>query len=373
MEVSILYNKNRNGEISAMQSFAILVNMIIGTGILGLSRSVAEVSKQDAWISVFINGLFITFMVVIIIYTISKFPKYNFLQYSCYLLSKPLGYIFSFCYTVYGIFLTVTVISFLSEMVSTWLLLDTPNYIIKLLVVLTIVYMTKNGLTILARFNECILFLLIPLALLIFVGLPEASLVNLKPIGGSGLSNILKGVLPSFYAFAGYETLLVYYPYISNKQKPVMKYSVLAIISVTLFYTATVMAQIALYGPDEIQVVLYPSINYLTSVTTPVIERTELFFTVFWIFTVIATAGIQYLSSGILLQNIFRTKKTNFFIYAFAPIIYFLSLLPPNIATVIDLGEKMGNANIIFGLMLPILLFIMYLIRGRNHSYEKNN
>ncbi len=368
-----MYNKNSNGEISAMQSFSILINMIVGTGILGLSRSVAEISQQDAWLSVLINGIFITFIVVIIVYTISKFPKYNFLQYSCYLLSKPLGYIFVFCYAIYGIALTVTVISFLSEMISTWLLFNTPSYIIKLLIVLTVVYMTKNGLTILARFNECIIFLLIPLALLIFVGLPEASLVNLKPIGGSGLSNILKGALPSFYAFAGYETLLVYYPYISNKQKPIMKYSVIAIISVTLLYTAMVMTQIALYGPDEILTVLYPSINYLTSVTTPVFERTELFFTVFWIFTVIATSGIQYLSSAILFQNIFKTKKINFFVYAFAPIIYVLSLLPQNVAVVTDLGEKMGNANIVFGFLLPILLFIMLLIKRRNHNGEKNN
>jgi len=273
----------------------------------------------------------------------------------------------------YALFTTGIVIAYLCEMTATWLLTETSSYILRLIIVITIVYMTKNGLTTLARFTECTVFLLIPLALLIFVGLPEASFINLKPIGGSGLVNIFKGVLPSFYAFAGYESILVYYPYISNKQKPIIKNSVIAIIIVTLFYTATVMSQIAVYGTDEIKTVLYPSINYLSSVNFPIIERTEIFFAIFWSFTVLATAGIQYLISGILLQNIFNTKKTSIFTYILSPVVYLISIYPRNTAVAVEFAGKIGNANIFFGFLFPLILFIMYLIKGRDYTNEKNN
>ncbi|ABR46740.1 spore germination protein [Alkaliphilus metalliredigens QYMF] len=368
-----MYQKHKNGEITAIQSAIFLISIMIGTGILGLARSVAEVSNQDAWISVFINGLFISFVVMIIVYTVSKFPQHNFLQYNCYLLSKPLGYFVTLCYVIYAILVTAIITTFLTEMVYTWLLPNTPMTVIKLMIVITMVYMTRNGITTLARFTESIAFLLIPFAFLIFVGLPEASFINLRPIGGSGLSSIFKGTIPSFFAFAGYESLLVYYPYISNKQKPIMKYSISAIMIVTIFYTAVVMSQIALYGSDEIAVVLYPSINYLTAIDFPIIERTEIFFTIFWIFTVLATIGIQYLVAGILLQNIFQTKTTNIFVYALSPVIFLLSLYPKNTAVVVSLGEKIGQLNIFFGFLFPFLLLIMYLIKGKDNRHNKEN
>ncbi|SNT10119.1 spore germination protein (amino acid permease) [Anaerovirgula multivorans] len=368
-----MYQKYKNGEISAVQSFIIILSMSIGAGVLGLARVVSEVSQQDAWISVFINGLFISFIMIVIVYTISRFPQYNFLQYTSYLLSKPLGYLVSIAYSVYAVLVAAVVIRFLSEMVYTWLLPNTPIYIANFIIVITVVYMNKSGITALARFAEALAFLLVPFALLIFVGLPEASFINLRPIGGSGLVPILKGTIPSFFSFAGYEALLVYYPYVSDKQRPIMKYSVSALLMITIFYTAAVAAQIALYGPQEIQQVLYPSINYLTAVDFPIIERTEIFFTIFWTFTVLVTVGIQYMAGCIVLQNIFVTRKTSFFVYLLSPVVYLLSLYPQNTAEVVDYGDKVGKLNIFFGLLLPFILFIMYFIKGRKNHYEENS
>jgi len=367
-----MYQKHKNGEITAIQIFVLLINLIIGTGILGITRVVSEVSKQDAWISVLINGIFLSLMMVIIVYTISKFPSYNFLQYTSLLLSKPLGYIITLLFAIYGVVVTGIVIRFLSEMIYTWLLPETPIIVINFIIVITIMYMTRNGITTLARFNETISFLLIPFALLIFVGLPEADFINLRPIGGTGIVTILKGAMPSFFAFSGYESILVYYPYISDKKSPVMKYSVLAILIVTVFYTATVMSQIALYGSDEVAHVLYPSINYLTAVNFPLVERTEIFFTIFWIFTVLATIGIQYLAAGLLLQNIFKTKKINTFIYSLSPVIFIIPYLIPNTVSVTKFGDMVSRLNIFFGIFLPIILFVIYFVRRRAYNNEKS-
>lgn len=366
-----MYQKYSNGEITAIQAFVILISIMIGTGVLGLARAVAEVSQQDAWISIMLNGIFIAFMMMIIVYTISRFPKHNFVQYTSCLLGKPLAYIVTFSFAIYAMLVTAIVIRFLSEMVTTWLLGNTPLWIINLIIVITIVYMVKNGLTVLARYNEVILFMLIPFSLLVLVGLPEASIINMMPVGGTGISTIIKGAIPSFFSFAGYEVLLIYYPYISNKQKPIMSNSVVAVLLVTLFYTATAATQIALYGPQEIQHVLYPSITYLTAVEFPVIERMEIFFILFWVFTVLGTAAIQYLAGCILLQNIFTTKKTYFFAYGLAPMIFLITMLPENTREVVDLGDKVGRANVFFGLVFPLVIFILYFIR-RGLAHERN-
>ncbi|MBM7615766.1 GerAB/ArcD/ProY family transporter [Alkaliphilus hydrothermalis] len=368
-----MYRKHTNGEISANQAFIIIISIMIGTGVLGLSRVVSQVSKQDAWISVLINGILISLITMAIVYVASRFPQDNFLQYSSRLLSKPIGYIITISFALYGLLATATIIRFLTEMILTWFLPDTPIYVIIFLIIATSVYMLSHGLTVLARFNEVIIFLLVPLALLVAVGIPEIRLVNLRPIGGTGLKSILSGVVPSFFAFGGYEVMLVYYPYISDKEKPVAKYSMISVIIVTLFYTTTVISQMALFGPEELQRVLYPSINYLRAYDFPIIERMELFFTIFWLFTVLGTIGLQYFAGCSLLQSIFKTKTTGFFVFLQSPILFVLTLLPRNTPQVVEIGGIIGKANIFFGLLLPLLLLIMVFVHGGKSKHEKNS
>lgn len=305
----------------------------------------------------------------LIIMTVKKYPKDNFLSLNIRLLSKPIGYLITISYALYAILATSTIIRFLIEMVHTWLLKTTPISVVAFLIVATAIYMVRNGLSIVARYNEVLFFTLFFFFLLIAVALPETQLINLRPVGGSGIVNILKGVIPSFYAFGGYEVMLIYYSYISNKEKPILKFSCISILAVTLFYTATVLSQIALFGPDELYQVLYPSMNYLRAIDFPVIERMELFFTILWCFTVLGTISIQYLAACVLSQLVFKPVKTSTFSYIYAPIIFILALIPRNTAQLVEFSDYIGYMNIFYGLVLPLALFIMSIIKGG----KKNN
>lgn len=366
-----MIRKYGTGEISSGQLYVMLISMMVGTGVLGLARSVAEVSQQDAWISVLLNGIGISFIVGLIVLLVSKFPSDTFLQFTATLLTKPIAFVIVFLYGVYATLTTSLIIRFLCEMVGTWFLPRTPLFVVSLIIVLTLVYITKDGLTLVARFNEIVVFSIVPFVFLIFPSLTEASLLNLKPVGGSGFINIVKGITPSFYAFAGYEILLIIYPYISNKNKNNLRYSVLSIIFVTLLYTSIVISQIALFGYEEIADILYSFINYLDILDFPVIERIEIFFTFFWTFAVLGTITIQYIAGCIAFQSSLKTKRTNTFVYLLAPVVFVLSLLPKNSAQVASLSEVIGKVNIGFGVILPFLLLLMYLVKRKRINYEK--
>jgi len=146
----------------------------------------------------------------------------------------------------------------------------------------------------------------------------------------------------------------------------------LSVLLVTMFYTASVASQIALFGYEEIQRFLYPSINYLRAFDFPIFERMELFFTILWLYTVLGTIGLQLFAGCNLLQSIFKTKTTNFFLYLQAPIIFVLSLLPKNIAEVVDYSKIIGKAHIFFGLILPLFLLLMFFIHGGKRKNEKS-
>lgn len=367
-----MISKYKDGEISSGQSYVMIISVMVGTGVLGLARSVAEISNQDAWISVLINGIFIGIIVGITIFVISKFPEYNFLQYTSFLLTKPIAYVIVGLYAVYSTLTAALVIRFLCEMVGTWFLPRTPLYIISFIIVAALVYITKDGLTVVGRFNEIMVLSIIPIIFLIFPSLTEASLLNLQPVGGTGIIQIVKGIIPSFYAFGGYEVILIIFPYISNKNRNNLKYSVVSILFVVLLYTSLVASQLALFGYQEISGVLYSFINYLDVVDFPIIERIEIFFTFFWTFAVLGTLSIQYIVGCISLQMVFKTKKLNTFAYVLAPFVFLFSILPENSSIVVAYSDKVGKSNIGFGLILPLLLLIMYLIKGRKSKCDES-
>ncbi len=366
-----MINRYRDGEITSGQLYIMIVSIMIGTGVLGLSRAIAEFAQQDAWISVIINGIIISLTTAMAIYVAQKHPEMNFIQYTAKLLSKPIAYLILFTYSVYAVLSTGLIIRFLSDMVGTWFLPRTPTIIVTFIIIASTVYIVKDGLTLVGRFNEIIVLSILSFIILIFPSLSKASVLNLMPVGGSGVVNILKGVLPSYYSFAGFEIVLLFYPLVSNKNPKILKYSVFSILFVTLFYTITVASQIALFGYIEIKDILYVSINYLDVLDTPVIERIEIFFAIFWTFSVFGTISIQYIAASIGLQSIFNTKKTSFFTYLFAPLIFIIALLPRNTVEVAAYSDILGKITIFFGIIIPVLLYIMYHLRGGKMKNEK--
>ena len=367
-----MIRKYGTGDISSGQCYIMLINIMVGTGILSLARSVALISKQDAWISVTLSGIGICCITGIIVLLSSKFPEHTFLEYASILLTKPIAYMIIFLYGVYAVLTTSLIIRIACDMINTWFLLRTPLFVVSFIIVSSIIYITKDGLTLVGRFNEIVILSIVPFILLIFPSLSKASILNLMPIGGSGFINIIKGTTPAFYAFGGYEVLFLIYPYISNKNKNNLRNSVLSVFFVTLLYVSIVASQVALFGYQEIADILYPSIDYLDVLDFPIIVRIEIFFTFFWIFTVLGTIAVQYIAGCIAFRSIFKTRKISNYVYILSPIVFALSLFPKNSLEVQSFAKVMGKANIGFGIMLPFLLLLIYIAKRKKVHYEKD-
>ena len=365
-----MFNKYNEGEITAGQFYVLIISMMIGTGILNLASEVSKISLQDAWISVFIAGLVVCVFTYLSIFLASRFKELTFLQYSSYLLSKPIAYLISILYFIYAIVVTSTILRSLSDMIMVWFLPRTPPWVIVLITLLTVVSIAKDGLTLVARFSQVLFFVLIPLVIFIFVPFNELSILNVMPVGGTGFMLIAEGTLPSIFAYSGYEIVLFLYPFIANKNKNISKTSAACVLLVTLVYTATVFTQIALFGYKELQIFLYPTINYLDVVDFIIIERIEIFFSILWIFTVIATVIIQFYTGTLVLQSIFNTRTNSLFAYILTPIVFFMALYPKNSVELGLIKGIIGHVNLFFGIALPLILVIMLLIKGQG---SKNN
>ncbi|HDV4620643.1 TPA: GerAB/ArcD/ProY family transporter, partial [Bacillus anthracis] len=275
--------------ITTAQAVVIIVNYILGTGILTLPRaSVEKVKTPDVWLSVILGGILAMVSGVIMVKLSQQFPDKTFYQYSQDIVGKWIGRLLSFL--IIGYFLTTSAfqIRSMAEVISFFLLEGTPTWAIVMPFMWIGLYLIMSGINSIARMFEIIFPITFFIFLLIsFMSIGIFEIDNLRPVLGLGIKPVLDGVV-----------------------------------------TRT-----------------WPTIDLMRSfeISGLIFERFESLLLVIWIMQIFATYTISYYAAALGLAQLFK-KSIHPFIFALIPIIYIIAMTSKNINDLLKLGDMLGNA-----------------------------
>ncbi|AHK39166.1 TPA: GerAB/ArcD/ProY family transporter [Bacillus anthracis] len=295
--------------ITTAQAVVIIVNYILGTGILTLPRaSVEKVKTPDVWLSVILGGILAMVSGVIMVKLSQQFPDKTFYQYSQDIVGKWIGRLLSFL--IIGYFLTTSAfqIRSMAEVISFFLLEGTPTWAIVMPFMWIGLYLIMSGINSIARMFEIIFPITFFIFLLIsFMSIGIFEIDNLRPVLGLGIKPVLDGVV-----------------------------------------TRT-----------------WPTIDLMRSfeISGLIFERFESLLLVIWIMQIFATYTISYYAAALGLAQLFK-KSIHPFIFALIPIIYIIAMTSKNINDLLKLGDMLGNAALFLFGLLPLLLLIIKRLKG---------
>ena len=338
--------------ITTSQAVVIIVNYILGTGILTLPRaSVEKVKTPDVWLSVILGGILAMISGVIMVKLSQQFPEKTFYQYSQDIVGKWIGRLLSFL--IIGYFLTTSAfqIRSMAEVISFFLLEGTPTWAIVI-----------NSI---ARMFEIIFPITVFIFLIIsFMSIGIFEIDNLRPVLGLGIKPVLDGIKTTSLAYTGPEIMLILLVFMEQRKKAVK--AILVGISIPLiFYVITVVMVIGALSIDGVVTRTWPTIDLMRSfeISGLIFERFESLLLVIWIMQIFATYTISYYAAALGLAQLFK-KSIHPFIFALIPIIYIIAMTSKNINDLLKLGDMLGNvALFLFGL-LPLLLLIITRLKG---------
>lgn len=197
--------------ITTAQAVVIIVNYILGTGILTLPRaSVEKVKTPDVWLSVILGGILAMVSGVIMVKLSQQFPDKTFYQYSQDIVGKWIGRLLSFL--IIGYFLTTSAfqIRSMAEVISFFLLEGTPTWAIVMPFMWIGLYLIMSGINSIARMFEIIFPITFFIFLLIsFMSIGIFEIDNLRPVLGLGIKPVLDGVKTTSLAYTGPEIMLI--------------------------------------------------------------------------------------------------------------------------------------------------------------------
>lgn len=366
-------NRNNDGILSS-QLAAILSITVVGVGILTLPKDVTEKAGPDGWMLVLAGSFFALLAGLIMYMVVKKYPGKTFVQLSSTILGKPLGLLLSAVFFVYLTILTAYEVRAFGEITKQYLLFNTPLEVLIFTMLLGTAYTARSGIEPIARLSE-ILFPIVTLTAILIVLpiIPEIDLTHFLPVFRTPVSQLIKGVPTVFFSFIGIELILVFAAFVDRPQR-INQSVFLSIGLITFFYISIVVITVARFGLIETTHIIWPVLEIFKTVQFPgaFVENIEAFIMFIWIISIYMTTAVVYYGASLLFSEVIGAKEYNYFVLPLLPIVYFIALVPDNVAQLQDwMGLYANYGGTFFMAVVPLLMLFLSLLR-KNKEAKKS-
>ncbi len=373
-----------NDKITNTMLIAIIINTLIGIGIVSLPSGVAEKAGVDGWVLVVLGGIIVILVVVIMARLGSLFPGETFVEYSRTVLSAPAGILLSLGFALYFVIFTAFEARLFAEILKQFLLDNTPTEIIMVTMLLASAYLVRQGIEVIGRLAELLVpVILIPYFLLILPIVPDMDFTNFLPLFKTPPLTIITGTVVVVTSYLGFETILLFYPFV-NRPRYVGRALVTGVAVVMADYLLVVVASQAIFGVKGLRHIIWPSLTVLRAVDIPgaFLENVYGIMMAIWVAAIYFTLSMFYFSGVFTIGRILRLEDYKFLVLPLVPVLYVIALVPDNIARTYDLLDMFSMyLGIPYAFVIPVMLYIIARIRGfkegkgedRENTVEGNN
>jgi len=328
-------------------------------------------AKQDAWLAMLTGALAGLLLLLIHLGIHHQEPELDlFLLFRRYM-GKIMGTILNLMFVGYFAYEASRNLRDLSEVTVLTLLNRTPMWLITVITILVVSNTVRYGYRVL--FLMCMI--LFPMMLLgytlISILIPSTGIFHAElilPVLENGWKPIVKAAFPEIISFPFGQVVLflVFYPY-ARKGRNFNKVVITAYIVTALALTFINQLIIFVLGP---QIAAYSTLPLLE--TVQMIELTEVFERMDALFTMLLFLGL-----GIKIAAFFhgavigleRVTGVNYkkWVFAVGVLLCGLSFLSPTYTEHIEVGRgvTLNYSSPVFQIFLPVLLFVVILIKKR--------
>lgn len=348
----------------------VLPSAIIGVSMLSLPSELAKVTSYgDGWISILLGGIMFTLIALLALKVAAYFPEKSFLDYTSFLLTKPVAIIISMIFIIIGIFVTSYIVGTVAFISQRYLFDSTPLEVLALVFLLVVVYAVSGSRVGLFRLN--ILFLPIILFVFIFIGLFNIQwyeATNFFPLFQTDVRDYLKGISKTIEAFSGYGIILFYF-FMIYKPKNMTKKVITGMSVPTILYIFIFLMSIGIFGNAVTENLLFPTIEVAKRVEIPggIFERIDAFVFTIWVMAFFNTLAITLDVTVLLLCSIFQKVKKRMMTFILSPIVFYISMFPQEINLVIKASSVLAQFQMYYTFFIIIILYLIARIRGVTH------
>ncbi|KKI93904.1 spore gernimation protein GerB [Bacillus sp. SA1-12] len=356
-------------QVSHFLVFYLIHSVQYGVGVLGYQRIIGEDSGRDAWIAVIISGILVHISLWMI-YRILQESNGNIVTVHRELFGKWIGSSLSFFLSLYFILMAITVLRTYVEIVEVWMFPDLNVWVFSFVFLFLVFYVISGGFRVVAGISFFGVVLPLYLLFTFLFPLQFSEIKNLFPIMDHSIKDIAMSTKKMSLTIIGFEALLVYYPFIKNKDTS-KKWAHIAVAFSTFIYTFISIVTIIYFSEEQLEKNVWATLTIWKIIELPFVERFEYIGIANWSLVILPNVCLTIWCASRCLKDAFAIKQkfSLIFVLIIAYIFVNLSKTRGEISLVNDIVGQVGF-YIIF-VYIPIIFFLTFIIRKIRKAKEK--
>lgn len=356
-------------KISINQLICLVILTQIGAHVVVMPYPESRHAGYDSWMSILIGGLFAQLTILVIYQLGKRYPDRPIQQYVSSIVGRPIGMLLNLLFAIYCAESALLVAVTYSDILSRWVLIETPWIVLVGLSILMAAYFASSSLRSISTLTQSIMGLfLICVVMIVISGLGKGDWDHFFPIGTHGIGAVLKDSIPSFWAYAGYELLLVVFPYVkTRKKKEIFIAMSVANGLTTCFYL--LITVFAIYNFDEVQLnsITEPLVFILRKFRWPIVQSLDILFMAIWLAVTTVTVYVYLFLSARYLAHVGQKENQHHsvLVWIISIICFVFGIWGSDRQHVFRFGHYHNTATLVMVTGMPTVLLLISTLRGK--------
>lgn len=260
-------------KVSTYMVFYLIASVQVGVGILSFQSQINKHAGHDAWISVIIAGLTVH-VLIWMMYVVLKGIDGDLIDINKRLFGKVIGSLFTLIFSVYLVLGAIIVVRTYLEVVQVWMFPEIRIWSLLLLILPLVFYIISGDFRVVV--GICFLGFIVPAFLMVtfFFPLQYLNMSFILPVFDHSPKDVLLSADESVLAFIGISTLMLYYPFIKEKERS-QKWAYLGNLTTTLIYTMVAVVTFMYYNQQQLSSIKWPTLDIWKIIELPFVARFE--------------------------------------------------------------------------------------------------
>ncbi|MCK1982244.1 MULTISPECIES: GerAB/ArcD/ProY family transporter [Peribacillus] len=344
--------------------FFLMHSMQIGLGVLNFQRDLAKATGTDGWISIILAGL-IVHVLIWIIYKIFHIVPGDLITANNHTLGKWIGNFISLLFIFYYFILGMTIITGYINVIHNWMFVGVPSWAFSLVFLFLIYYIITGGFQTITGITFLTLLVSYWLVFVPFYDFRYADFSNALPIFNHTLSEILKGTKSMSLSMLGFEMILIYYPFIQDAKKS-QKYAHGGTLMTTLLLLLLYFVAVVYYSKNQLELTIWPTLTMSSIIELPFIQRFEYILVSWWAIVIIPNMVIPLWAASRGFRRLFNVQQ-KYPLRVMSIIILLVNIFFLDVDIIYILGKVINPYSVgFFIIYLPSLLLFVKIKKRLN-------
>ncbi|WP_088066636.1 GerAB/ArcD/ProY family transporter [Gottfriedia luciferensis] len=356
-------------KITLNQLICLVILTQVGVSVLSIPFEESRNSGYDAWMSILIAGIISQIEILIIYFLAKRYPDQPIQQYVKSIIGRPLGFILNLFIALYCAQSSFMVAVSYVDVLTRWVLFETPWFILILLSFVIGAYIASSSLRSISTITQTIMAMfLLCTAIILTSGFGKGDWRHFFPIGSHGIGAILKDTIPAFWAYAGFELLLYVFPFVkSKKKKDILIAMSIANGFTTLFYLFISVIVLYNFSESQLNFIPEPMVFILRKFRWPIVQSLDILFMAIWFSVTTVTVYVYLFLSARYLAFLGKKEiqKHSLFVWIVALLCALVGIFFSDMETIKKFAKYHNALTLIIIITIPTLLLFISIVREK--------